>query len=55
MFTSKHSQEKIWRQRIEQRLTEGHPKTAPPGDPSHTQPPNLDAIVNAKKCLLTEA
>jgi hypothetical protein len=38
--------------------TEGkkdHPETAPPGDPSHTQPPNPVAIVAARKCLLIEA
>jgi hypothetical protein len=30
-----------------------HPKTAPPGDPSHKQPPNLDTIAYASKILLT--
>jgi hypothetical protein len=30
-----------------------HPKTAPPGDPSHIQPPNTDSIVDANKSLLT--
>ena len=29
--------------------------TAPPGNPSHIQPPNLDDIVDAGKCLLMEA
>ena len=33
----------------------GHPETAPPGDPSHTQTPNPDTIADAKKCLLTGA
>jgi hypothetical protein len=33
----------------------GHTKTVPPGDPSHIQPPNPDAIVDAWKCLLIEA
>ena len=36
--------------------TEGmtdHPETAPPGDPSHKQPPNLDTITYARKILLT--
>ena len=33
----------------------GHPETAPPGDPSHTQFPNPDTIVDANKCLLTGA
>jgi hypothetical protein len=33
----------------------GHPETAPPGDPSHIQSPNLDVIMNARKCLLIEA
>jgi hypothetical protein len=33
----------------------GHPETAPPGDPSHIQSPNPDAIVDAGKCLLTGA
>ena len=33
----------------------GHPETAPPGDPSHTQTPNTDIIVDAKKCLVTES
>jgi hypothetical protein len=32
----------------------GHPDTAPPGDPSHIQPPNPDDIVDAGKCLLME-
>jgi hypothetical protein len=35
--------------------TEGmtdHPETAPPGDPSHKQPPNLDIIANDNKSLL---
>jgi hypothetical protein len=27
--------------------------TAPPGDPSHKQPPNPDAMADAKKFLLT--
>jgi hypothetical protein len=29
-------------------------ETASPGDPSHTQPPNPDTIVDAGKCLLME-
>jgi hypothetical protein len=29
--------------------------TAPSGDPSHKQTPNTDTIVDANKCLLTEA
>jgi hypothetical protein len=36
-------------------LRKGHPDTAPSGDPSHIQPPNLDPIVDAGKCLLIEA
>jgi hypothetical protein len=32
-----------------------HLETAPPGDPSHKQPSNLDTIVDAGKCLLMEA
>ena len=28
---------------------------APPGDPSHMQPPTPDTIADAKKCLLTGA
>jgi hypothetical protein len=35
--------------------TEDHPETAPPGNPSHIQPPNSDTIVDAKKSLLTGA
>ena len=31
------------------------PETAPPGDPSHMQPPNPDTIADVKKCLLTGA
>jgi hypothetical protein len=34
---------------------EGHPETAPPGDPSHIQSPKPDTIVDANKCLLTGA
>jgi hypothetical protein len=30
-----------------------HLETAPPGDPSHIQPPNPDTIVDANKSLLT--
>jgi hypothetical protein len=30
-----------------------HPEMAPPGDPSHIQPPNPDTIVYARKILLT--
>ena len=30
-------------------------ETAPPGDPSHKQPPNPDIIVDANKSLLTGA
>jgi hypothetical protein len=33
----------------------GHPETAPPGDSSHIQSPNLDTIVDVNKCLLTDA
>jgi hypothetical protein len=33
----------------------GHQETVPPGDPSHTQTPNTDTAVDAKKCLQTEA
>jgi hypothetical protein len=32
-----------------------HPETAPPGDPSHRQPPKPIIIVDAKKSLLTGA
>jgi hypothetical protein len=32
-----------------------NPETAPPGDPSHKQPPNPDTIVDANKNLLTGA
>jgi hypothetical protein len=40
---------------VEQRLKEGHPETAPPGDPSHIQTLNPDTIADANKCLLTGA
>jgi len=33
----------------------GHPETARPGDPAHTQTPNPDNIADAKKCMLTGA
>jgi hypothetical protein len=36
--------------------TEGmtnHPETAPPGDPSHKQPPNPDTIADTNKNWLT--
>jgi hypothetical protein len=29
-----------------------HPETAPPGDPSHIQPPNPDTIAYVSKILL---
>jgi hypothetical protein len=29
----------------------GHPETAPPGNTSYMQTPNLDTIVDAKKCM----
>jgi hypothetical protein len=32
-----------------------HPETAPPGDPSHKQPPKPDTIADANKSLLTGA
>ena len=38
--------------------TEGkaiHPETVPPGDSFHIQLPNLDTIVDAKKCKLKGA
>jgi hypothetical protein len=41
-----------WRQRDGRK---GHPEIAPPGDPSHIQPPNPDTIVDARKCLLIES
>jgi hypothetical protein len=31
-----------------------HPETAPPGDPSHNQPPNADTVAYASKILLKE-
>jgi hypothetical protein len=33
----------------------GHSETAPPEDPSHTQAPNQDTIVDDEKYLLTGA
>jgi hypothetical protein len=33
----------------------GFQDTSPPGDPSHIQTPNPDAVVDARKCLLTGA
>jgi hypothetical protein len=33
----------------------GHPETSPPGNPSHIQPPNLESVVDARKCLLVES
>jgi hypothetical protein len=33
----------------------GHPETVSPWDPSHIQTPNPNTIVDANKCLLTEA
>ena len=35
--------------------TAGNAETAPPGDSSHTQSPNTDNAVDAKKCMLTGA
>jgi hypothetical protein len=51
---TKYSQEKIWRQSVEKRLKERTSRDFP-GDPSHTQSPNLDTIVDANKYLLTGA
>jgi hypothetical protein len=42
------TERKLWRRK-------GHPETAPPGDPSHMQLSNPDTVVEAIKCLLTEA
>jgi hypothetical protein len=52
---TKFSREEIQRQSVEQRLKEKPSETVPPGDPSHTQSPITDSIVDAKKCLLTGA
>ena len=38
---------------LELRWKEGPSRTAPPGDPSHIQPPNPDTIAYARKTLLT--
>jgi hypothetical protein len=35
-------------QRVEQKLKERHPETAPPRDPSHLLTPNPDTIVDAR-------
>lgn len=52
---TKYGREEMQRQRVEQRLKERPSKTVPPGDLSHIQSPNPDTIVDAKKCMLTEA
>jgi hypothetical protein len=36
----------------ETRRLRDHPETAPPGDPSHNQPPNIDTNTYASKILL---
>jgi hypothetical protein len=41
--------------KCEQGLKEGLLQTTRPGNPSHMQPPNSGAIVDAGKCLLTGA
>jgi hypothetical protein len=38
-----------------ERLKEKPSKDFPTGDPFHIQSPNLDTIVDARKCLLTGA
>jgi hypothetical protein len=40
---------------VEQGLRRGNSETAPPGYPTHIQPPNPDVMVDAGKCLLMEA
>jgi hypothetical protein len=52
---TKYSWEEIHRQSVEQRLNKKLHRHCPPGPPSHIQTPNPDTIVDAKKCLLTEA
>jgi hypothetical protein len=41
-----------WKE-LQRQNSEFHPETAPPGDPSHIQPPNPDTIAYARKILLT--
>ena len=51
----KYPWEEIRRQSVEQRLKEKPSRDCPTWDPSHIQLPNLDAIVDSRKCLLTGA
>jgi hypothetical protein len=50
---SKIPMEGVAETKFRQGLRHELPKTAPPGDPSHKQPPNPD-IADANKSLLTE-
>ena len=50
---TKYPWKKLQRQSSELRRKKDHPETAPPGDPSHKQPPNPDTIAYASKILLT--
>jgi hypothetical protein len=47
----KRYREKVW----SRNSRKGHSETVPSEDPSHIELPNPDTIVDANKCLLTEA
>jgi hypothetical protein len=52
---TKYPREEIYRQVWSRDWGKGHPETAPPGDLSHIQPPNLETSMDANKYLLTGA
>lgn len=52
---TKYSWEEIWKESVEQRLKESPSRDFPSWDLSYIQTPNLDTIVETKKCLLTGA
>jgi hypothetical protein len=52
---TKHPWEEILILSVEGRLKERPARDCPTCDISHIQPPSPDTIVDAKKCMLTEA
>ena len=51
---SKTPMEGVTETKLELRCKDGPPETAPPGGPSHNQPPNADTIAYTSKILLKE-
>jgi hypothetical protein len=51
VYHGRSSRDKVW----SRHWRKGHPETAPPGKPSHIQPPNPGTMADANKSLLTGA